>query len=575
MEHVHWTSISALWILFFWLLSLSTAEEEVLMNTKLETSDLKWTIYPQSDPEWEEVSGLDEEGNSVRTYQVCPQDSSGNHWLRSTLIQRRGATQVYVEMRFTMMECSSLPSHHRSCKETFNLFYYQADSDEATPTHPPWMENPYTKVDTVAADFLLRKGGERKSNIKTLRLGPLTKRGFYLAFQAQGACMALLSVRVFFKKCPALTRSFSYFPETVPHTLVQQAQGRCVDHAQQPSSVALPPQMFCGEDGQWVGLPTTSCACMPGYAPVDTDVRCRACPVGQFKSGPGAGQCRPCPTYSNAPVAGSDKCVCRPGYHRAESDPPEASCTKPPTAPRSIVTQINDTSVTLEWSEPLERGGRQDLSYAVECRRCGGPAAGPGEPCSPCGDSVSYRPAQSGLTARRVVVWGLLPHTTYTFSVQALNGVSPRSGTEPASESVNITTSRDVPVPVPDVRRSRATESSLTLHWLIPEQPHYNILEYQLRYCEKDKQDDDVGWQYKDTKTNQVVLTDLRRATPYEVQVRARTMAGYGIFSKTSIFRTLPDEEDSHSQLMVTGVLAAMGLLLLITVIAIAVFCFR
>ncbi len=35
-------------------------------------------------------------------------------------------------------------------------------------------------------------------------MGPLTKRGFYLAFQAQGACMALLSVRVFFKKCPAL-----------------------------------------------------------------------------------------------------------------------------------------------------------------------------------------------------------------------------------------------------------------------------------------------------------------------------------------------------------------------------------
>ncbi|KAG5851979.1 hypothetical protein ANANG_G00057590 [Anguilla anguilla] len=210
MEHVQWTVIAAL--LFVGALRLSTAEEEVLMNTKLETSDLKWTIYPQSDPEWEEVSGLDEEGNSVRTYQVCPTDSSGNHWLRSTLIQRRGATQVYAELRFTMMECSSLPSHHRSCKETFNLFYYQADSDEATPDHPSWMENPYTKVDTVAADFLLRKGGERKSNVKTLRLGPLSKRGFYLAFQAQGACMALLSVRVFFKKCPALTRAFSYFP---------------------------------------------------------------------------------------------------------------------------------------------------------------------------------------------------------------------------------------------------------------------------------------------------------------------------------------------------------------------------
>lgn len=37
------------------------------------------------------------------------------------------------------------------------------------------------------------------------------------------------------------------------------------------------------------------------------------------------------------------------------------------------------------------------------------------------------------------------------------------------------------------------------------------------------------------------MLTDLRRATQYEVQVRARTMAGYGSFSPAAVFRTLPD----------------------------------
>lgn len=97
--------------------------------------------------QWDEVSGLDEENNSVRIYQIlsCQTGSSSSHWLRSGFIQRQGASQVYVELRFTMMECSS-STHHRSCKETFNLFYYQADSDEATSTYPPWMENPYTKV---------------------------------------------------------------------------------------------------------------------------------------------------------------------------------------------------------------------------------------------------------------------------------------------------------------------------------------------------------------------------------------------------------------------------------------------
>uniref|UniRef100_A0A8C9VQD8 receptor protein-tyrosine kinase n=1 Tax=Scleropages formosus TaxID=113540 RepID=A0A8C9VQD8_SCLFO len=541
----------------------------ILMNTKLETSDLKWTVYPRNKPEWEEMSGLDEENNSVRTYQFCPTDSSGSHWLRSTLIERRGASQVYVELRFTMMECSSLPTQHRTCKETFNLFYYQADTDEATATYPPWMENPYVKVDTVAADFLLRKGGERKFNVKILRLGTLNKRGFYLAFQAQGACMALLSVRVFFKKCPALTRALSSFPETVPRSLVQEAQGECVANAAQPGQrTQPPPRMFCGEDGQWVGQPSTACACLPGYEP---HLILSECPSGQFKSGEGSGLCSPCPAHSQAVSAGTSSCLCHPGYYRAESDAPTTACTTPPSAPRSIVTQINDTSVTLEWSEPLDNGGRRDLSYGVQCQRCGVP----GGRCTSCGDRVSYRPAQHGLTTRRVVVWGLLPHTTYIFLVQALNGVSQLSGREPSSESVNITTSRDVPVLVSGIMSDRATESSLTLRWPVPKQSHYTILHYQLRYCEKEKRNEEDAWHYKESDSAQVVLTDLRRSTQYEVQVRARTMAGYGNFSPAMSFHTLPNDDGSHSQLLVTGVLVAMGLLLLITVIVIAIFCIR
>lgn len=120
-----------------------------------------------------------------------------------------------------MMECSGLNQRH--CKETFNLYYYQSDSDEATPTHPAWMENPYAKVATVAADHLLQRGGgEKRSNVKLLRLEPLRAAGLYLAFHSQGACMALLSVRVFYRKCPPLRRAFASFPETVPHSLVEQ-----------------------------------------------------------------------------------------------------------------------------------------------------------------------------------------------------------------------------------------------------------------------------------------------------------------------------------------------------------------
>lgn len=42
-----------------------------------------------------------------------------------------------------------------------------------------------------------------------------------------------------------------------------------------------------------------------------------------------------------------------------------------------------------------------------------------------------------------------------------------------------------VPSLVSQIQKSESTESSLTLHWTVPAQPHYNILQYQIRYCEK------------------------------------------------------------------------------------------
>uniref|UniRef100_A0A667ZYS4 receptor protein-tyrosine kinase n=1 Tax=Myripristis murdjan TaxID=586833 RepID=A0A667ZYS4_9TELE len=530
---------------------------EVLMNTKLETSDLRWTSYPADDLQWEEVSGLDDEGNSVRTYQICTLDSPASYWLRTRWIPRRAATVLYIEIRFTMMECSSLNSRH--CKETFNLYYYPSDSDDATNTHPAWMENPYTKVATVAADHLLRRGGERRSNVKTVRLGPLRQAGLYLAFHSHSACMALLSVRLYYRKCPPLRRAFASFPETVPHALVEPAQGVCVENAVTPAGEqARPPSMLCGEDGQWVGEPTSSCACRPGYEAAESELRCRACPSGQFKAGSGPGGCAGCPANSNTRIPGSAYCPCQPGYYRADSDPPHTACTRPPSAPRSIVTQINDTMVTLEWSEPLERGGRSDLTYSGEVTSC-----------LPCDDAVSYRPAQLGLTQRRVVIWGLQPHTNYTLTVQSLNGVSSFSQSEPATERVNVTTKCVcvcVPAPVSGLRRTAASESSLSLEWNVPlQQSQYSILDYQLRYCPKEA----GQWQYLTSSSSSVVLSGLQRAARYQVQVRARSQAGYGSFSPASSFHTLPD---GHSHLMLTGILVAMGILLLIAVATVAVY---
>lgn len=68
------------------------------------------------------------------------------HWLRTGWVPRRGAVHVYATIRFTMMECLSLPRASRSCKETFTVFYYESEADTATAHTPAWMENPYIKV---------------------------------------------------------------------------------------------------------------------------------------------------------------------------------------------------------------------------------------------------------------------------------------------------------------------------------------------------------------------------------------------------------------------------------------------
>lgn len=221
---------------------------------------------------------MDEEQNSVRTFEICAvHQPNQNNWLRTTFVHRSGATHVYAELRFTVVECFSIPVVSRSCKETFNVFFYEANSDVATAVFPAWMENPYVKVDTVAAEHLTRKqaGMEAsgKVNVKTLKIGPLSKTGFYLAFQDPGACMALLSVRLFYKKCPLVTVNFTVFQETVPKELVMPVTGQCVANAVKTSSRPL--SMYCREDGQWAKQTVTDCTCAAGYEPSEENTKCR------------------------------------------------------------------------------------------------------------------------------------------------------------------------------------------------------------------------------------------------------------------------------------------------------------
>lgn len=112
--------------------------------------------------------------------------------------------------------------------------------------------------------------------------------------------------------------------------------------------------------------------------------------------------------------------------------------TAVPSAPRSVISSVNETLLLLEWSEPRDMGGREDVFYSVICKKCL-PERGM---CSRCDDNVDISPRHLGLTQRRVTVRNLQAHTQYSFEIQALNGVSNKSPYTPQFAAVNITTNQ-------------------------------------------------------------------------------------------------------------------------------------
>lgn len=84
----------------------------------------------------------------------------------------------------------------------------------------------------------------------------------------------------------------------------------------------------------------------------------------------------------------------------------------------ATTTQLSAGKLLLSWSPPENTGGRDDVTYSIECQRCEGTA------CQPCGEKIRYEPTNVGLTDTKVSVSDLDAHLNYTFTVEAHNGVS-------------------------------------------------------------------------------------------------------------------------------------------------------
>uniref|UniRef100_A0A8C7FHZ4 Ephrin type-A receptor 7 n=1 Tax=Oncorhynchus kisutch TaxID=8019 RepID=A0A8C7FHZ4_ONCKI len=542
-------------LLPFYFLSLV-----ILLDSKAQQTELEWISYPPSG--WEEISGLDENYTPIRTYQVCQvMEPNQNNWLRTSWIEKGDAQRIFVELKFTLRDCNSLPGVVGTCKETFNLYYQETDSEVGRNIR----ENQYVKIDTIAADESFTQGdlGERKMKLNTeVRIiGPLSRRGFYLAFQDVGACIALVSVKVYYKKCWSIIENLATFPDTVTgseFSSLVEVEGTCVSDAEEEADNS--PKMHCSAEGEWL-VPIGKCICKAGFH--QKGDACEPCGRGFYKSSSQDLQCSRCPAHSYNDREGSWRCDCEDGYYRGLSDPPSVACTRPPSAPQNLVYNINQTTVSLEWSPPADTGGRNDVTYRIMCRRCSWEP----EECVACGGNVGYSPQQAGLVDTYVSVVDLLAHANYTFEVEAVNGVSDLSRTQRLFAAVSIATSQATPSQVSEVIKERVQQRSIQLSWQEPEQPNGVITEYEIKYYEKDQKD--RIYSTVKSRSTSATVNNLKPSTAYVFQIRAFTAAGYGTYgprlevtTKEEASATIVSSE--QNPVIIIAVVAVAGTIILV-----------
>ncbi|CAF99514.1 unnamed protein product, partial [Tetraodon nigroviridis] len=254
---------------------------------------------------WDEVSVLDDRGKLIRTFEVCNVNQNPraqDNWLATPFLYRHSAPRVFVTLRFSVRDCASLRSPSPTCRETLTLFYKQADSQRELER--TWMAEPSTgeketregwvKIDTIAADKSFSKIQPHQH--QDAQLSPSRAKGkiiacpagmtlddpapptdvshssssgfrFVLAVVDSGACVSLMGVSIFYRRCPATSVYLASYPappsEAEPTALVP-VSGTCVAHSKMQGGT--PPRMHCNAEGEWM-VPVGGCVCDEGHEP--------------------------------------------------------------------------------------------------------------------------------------------------------------------------------------------------------------------------------------------------------------------------------------------------------------------
>lgn len=245
---------------------LGTPIEKFLFDSTQYQGELNWDKEAFGDsselPGWKEQSFSQKSGDVWRVHFVCDISSSNpNNWLRLPFIDRDEANRLVIKLEYTIRECKKYPGEIRSCKETFQLLYIDSDGDQAPSS---FSESNYKYLKTIAPNSELNS--KSSSTVQTSLAAsastpnifrtevdlPLrsSKKGVYLVFRDQGACVSLLSIKISYTLCSSQLYNLALYPRTPTGsnlTDLVQKNGKCIQNAESK----LTPYAYCQTNGNW------------------------------------------------------------------------------------------------------------------------------------------------------------------------------------------------------------------------------------------------------------------------------------------------------------------------------------
>lgn len=247
-----------------------------LLDSTAYQGELNWDKEAFGDsmelPGWKEQSFSQQNGDVWRVHFVCDISSGNpNNWLRLPFIQREDANRINIKLEYTIRECKKYPGEIRSCKETFQLLYHEVDGND-NGTVPKFDEANYKYLKTIAPNSVQQQTAQNQNSDQTMISSLSTKasatksssdifqtevelplqrgkRGVYLVFRDQGACVSLLSIKVYYTLCSSHVQNLVVFPMTPTGSNVTdlvQRQGHCIQNADSK----MVPYAYCQTNGK-------------------------------------------------------------------------------------------------------------------------------------------------------------------------------------------------------------------------------------------------------------------------------------------------------------------------------------